>query len=149
MSIGYVALVLHAHLPFVRHPESDYVLEEEWLYEAITETYIPLLQVFEGLKRDGVNFKLTMSMTPPLVSMLLDPLLQERYDEHLAQLEELTEMEVERHAHNGHMKYLAEHYAKEFNAVRHMWDHLRGNPRLLSVDEDVPTSCVGADSSCL
>jgi len=37
----YVALVLHAHLPFVRHPESDYVLEEEWLYEAITETYIP------------------------------------------------------------------------------------------------------------
>jgi len=41
MTIGYVALVLHAHLPFVRHPESDYVLEEEWLYEAITETYIP------------------------------------------------------------------------------------------------------------
>ena len=35
MALGYVALVLHAHLPFVRHPESDYVLEEEWLYEAI------------------------------------------------------------------------------------------------------------------
>ena len=90
MAIGYVALVLHAHLPFVRHPESDYVLEEEWLYEAITETYIPLLQVFEGLKRDGINFKITMSMTPPLVSMLRDPLLQERYSEHLAQLEELV-----------------------------------------------------------
>ncbi len=86
MSIGYLALVLHAHLPFVRHPESDYVLEEEWLYEAITETYIPLLQVFEGLKRDGIDFKITMSMTPPLVSMLLDPLLQERYDEHFAHL---------------------------------------------------------------
>jgi 1,4-alpha-glucan branching enzyme len=52
MSIGYLALVLHAHLPFVRHPESDYVLEEEWLFEAITETYIPLLQMFEGFKRD-------------------------------------------------------------------------------------------------
>ena len=46
MALGYVALVLHAHLPFVRHPESDYVLEEEWLYEAITETYVPLLNVF-------------------------------------------------------------------------------------------------------
>ncbi len=77
MAIGYVALVLHAHLPFVRHPESDYVLEEEWLYEAITETYIPLLQVFEGLKQDGIDFKITMSMTPPLVSMLQDPLLVE------------------------------------------------------------------------
>ncbi len=122
MSIGYLALVLHAHLPFVRHPESDYVLEEEWLYEAITETYIPLLQVFEGLKRDGIDFKITMSMTPPLVSMLLDPLLQERYDDHLAKMEELTEMEVERNTYNGHLRYLAEHYAKEFNQVRNTWE---------------------------
>jgi len=30
MTVGYIAL-LHAHLPFVRHPESDYVLEEECL----------------------------------------------------------------------------------------------------------------------
>ena len=122
MSIGYLALVLHAHLPFVRHPESDFVLEEEWLYEAITETYIPLIQVFEGLKRDGVDFKITMSMTPPLCSMLADPLLQDRYDEHLSKLEELAEMEVDRHAHSGHMKYLAEHNAKEFNAVRNTWE---------------------------
>ena len=53
MALGYLALVLHAHLPFVRHPERDHVLEEEWLYEAITETYIPLLQKFEQLKEDG------------------------------------------------------------------------------------------------
>jgi 1,4-alpha-glucan branching enzyme len=122
MSIGYLALVLHAHLPFVRHPESDYVLEEEWLYEAITETYIPLLQVFEGLKRDGVDFKITMSMTPPLVSMLMDPLLQERYDKHLATLQELAEKEVVRHSFSGHMQYLAEYYVKEFAQVRQVWE---------------------------
>ena len=57
MALGYVALVLHAHLPFVRHPERDYILEEEWLYEAITETYIPLLRVFEGLKGMGSILK--------------------------------------------------------------------------------------------
>ncbi|MBD1850330.1 glycoside hydrolase family 57 protein [Leptolyngbya sp. GB1-A1] len=122
MSIGYLALVLHAHLPFVRHPESDYVLEEEWLFEAITETYIPLLHVFEGLKQDGIDFKMTMSMTPPLVSMLRDPLLQERYDHHLAQLEELAEREVEHYAQNGHLRYLAEFYATEFNKVRETWE---------------------------
>ena len=99
MSIGYLALVLHAHLPYVRHPESDYVLEEEWLYEAITETYIPLIKVYEGLRRDGIDFKMTMSMTPPLVSMLRDPLLQERYDKHLALLQQLVELEV---IHNEH-----------------------------------------------
>lgn len=127
MTIGYLALVLHAHLPFVRHPESDYVLEEEWLFEAITETYIPLIQMFEGLKRDGIDFKLTMSLTPPLVSMLLDPLLQERYNDHLAKLEELAEMEIDRNQFNGHLKYLAEHYAQEFNQVRHTWESYGGN----------------------
>lgn len=123
MAIGYLALVLHAHLPFVRHPESDYVLEEEWLFEAITETYVPLIWMFEGLKRDGVDFKITMSMTPPLISMLRDPLLQERYDQHLAKLEELAELEVERNTYNGHIRYLAEHYAQEFNRVRQTWEN--------------------------
>jgi 1,4-alpha-glucan branching enzyme len=127
MSLGYLALVLHAHLPFVRHPESDYVLEEEWLYEAITETYIPLLLVFDGLKRDGVDFKLTMSMTPPLVSMLRDPLLQERYLQHLNQLIELAEREVDHHEHSGHLRYLAEYYVREFSQVRDYWINCDGD----------------------
>ncbi|MEM1425916.1 MAG: glycoside hydrolase family 57 protein [Cyanobacteria bacterium P01_H01_bin.130] len=122
MTLGYVALVLHAHLPFVRHPESDYVLEEEWLYEAITETYVPLLKAFEGLKRDGVDFRLTMSMTPPLVAMLRDPLLQDRYDQHLAQLEELAKKEYVHNEFNGHIRYLAEHYIEEFGQVRELWE---------------------------
>lgn len=122
MSIGYLALVLHAHLPFVRHPESDFVLEEEWLNEAIIETYVPLLKVFAGLKQDGVDFKLTMSMTPPLVSMLQDPLLQDRFDAHLAQLEKLAKLEVSHNTHNGHLKYLAEYYVEEFRQVRTVWE---------------------------
>jgi len=127
MAIGYLALVLHAHLPFVRHPESDYVLEEEWLFEAITETYVPLLQVFEGLKQDNIDFKMTMSMTPPLVSMLMDPLLQDRYDAHLKQLQQLAAMEVERNIHNGHLRYLAEHYVTEFEKVRQVWERYDRN----------------------
>ncbi|MGD1942700.1 MAG: glycoside hydrolase family 57 protein [Leptolyngbyaceae cyanobacterium] len=122
MSTGYLALVLHAHLPYVRHPESDFVLEEEWLFEAITETYVPLITMFEGLKQDGVDFKLTMSMTPPLVSMLRDPLLQDRFDAHLSQLEKLIELELDRNEHNGHLRYLAEHYTQEFQHVRQLWE---------------------------
>ncbi len=127
MSIGYLAFVLHAHLPFVRHPESDYVLEEEWLYEAITETYAPLLQVFEGLRADGIDFKLTMSLTPPLLSMLRDPLLQERYSAHLGQLEELAEKEVDHNRANGHLKYLSEHYVQQFQGVRQLWERYNGD----------------------
>lgn len=127
MALGYVALVLHAHLPFVRHPERDYVLEEEWLYEAITETYIPLLRVFEGLKRDGIDFKITMSMTPPLVSMLGDPLLQERYNHHLGKLQELIDKEIENNQENGHIRYLAEFYHQEFAKIRETWEQYNGD----------------------
>jgi len=124
MAFGYVALVLHAHLPFVRHPESDYVLEEEWLYEAITETYIPLLQVFEGLKRDGIDFKMTMSMTPPLVSMLRDPLLQERYEEHLGKLEELIAKEIDHNQHTLNPSKVSDKLGK--NTIE-IWSKLLNN----------------------
>jgi len=39
---------------------------KNWLYEAITETYIPLIKVFEALTRDDVDFRLTMSISPHL-----------------------------------------------------------------------------------
>ena len=72
---GYLSLVLHAHLPFVRHPEHEKFLEESWLFEAITETYLPLLQVLNGWLRDGLDARLTLSLSPTLCAMLRDPLL--------------------------------------------------------------------------
>src|SRR5215468_6835791 len=93
---GYLALVLHAHLPFVRHPEHENFLEESWLFEAITEAYVPLLQVLKGWEREGIESPLTLTLTPTLCSMLLDPLLQERYARRLDLLIELAEKEVQR-----------------------------------------------------
>lgn len=93
---GYFAPVLHAHLPFVRHPEYEDCLEEDWLFEAVTETYLPLLQMMRGLEEDGCDFRLTLVLTPSLCSMLSDELLQERYEQHLANLLELTEKEIDR-----------------------------------------------------
>ena len=43
MENGFLSIVLHAHLPYVRHPEHDSFFEENWLFEAITECYIPLI----------------------------------------------------------------------------------------------------------
>ena len=83
MPPGHLALVLHAHLPFVHHPEQEHFLEEEWFFEAITETYIPLLRMMQRLVDDAVQFKVTMSISPPLSAMLQDELLRERYVRHL------------------------------------------------------------------
>src|SRR5215470_191133 len=96
MENGLLAIVLHAHLPFVRHPEYPEFLEEDWLFEAISETYIPLLNVLEGLAVDGVRTRLTLGLTPPLCEMLVDPLLQDRYLRHVSKLVELAEKEIGR-----------------------------------------------------
>src|SRR5688572_8172583 len=96
MMQGYVSIVLHAHLPFVRHPEYEDFLEEDWLYEAISETYLPLLMMMERLADEGVPFRLTMSLSPTLVTMLRDELLLGRYSRRLDRLCELADKEVHR-----------------------------------------------------
>lgn len=96
MAKGYLALVLHAHLPFVRHPEHQYSLEEKWLYEAVLECYIPLIWVFENLVNDGVPFRLTLSLSPPLLTMFADGFLQQRCRNYLNKLIELADKEVHR-----------------------------------------------------
>lgn len=93
---GYLGFILHAHLPFVRHPEYERFLEEDWLFEAISETYLPLLRMFNRLKDDGISFRLALSISPTLSDMLADPLLQDRYVAHLHRLIELGEKELER-----------------------------------------------------
>jgi 1,4-alpha-glucan branching enzyme len=121
MPLGYLSLVLHAHLPFVRHPEYEDFLEEDWLYEAITETYIPLLDVFDGLERDGVDWRVTMSVSPTLAAMLSDPLLQFRYVRHLDNLLSLTTKEVERTRWEPEFHALAKMYHERFLHCREVF----------------------------
>ena len=115
---GGLALILHAHLPFVRHPEHEHFLEEDWLFEAITETYIPLLQMMHRLVNDSVPFKLTMSLTPTLCAMLQDELLQNRYIRHLDLLIDLARREVKRNQKQPDLVDLSRFYLDLFVASR-------------------------------
>ena len=112
---GYVSFVLHAHLPFIHHPESDDYLEESWLYEAISETYIPLLKYFKKLTDEKVNFRITMSMTPPLLSMLDSKLLQKKYIHYLENLIELSKKEIIRTSTNEKMNHLSHYYYNRYS----------------------------------
>ncbi|HSU57220.1 MAG TPA: DUF1957 domain-containing protein, partial [Candidatus Dormibacteraeota bacterium] len=108
---------MHAHLPFVRHPEHEKFLEENWLYEAITETYIPLLQILEGWDRDGMEARISITLTPTLCSMLLDPLLQKRYLRRLEEMLELAELEIHRTHWEKPFNELAIFYHKRFTTA--------------------------------
>ncbi|PYL08412.1 MAG: DUF1957 domain-containing protein [Verrucomicrobia bacterium] len=118
---GFLALILHAHLPFVRHPEHEHFLEEEWFFEALTETYIPLLRLMQQLVDDAVPFKLTMSLTPTLCAMIEDALLRERYVRHLDLLIDLAAREQKRNLNHPQLRELAEFYLELFSENRRLF----------------------------
>jgi 1,4-alpha-glucan branching enzyme len=126
MPDGHLLLVLHAHLPFVRHPEDPHFIEENWLFEAITETYIPILSRMERLLADGVRARLTMTWSPPLCEMLADPLLQLRYQERIHRLLQLAEQEVYAKAHSPFAE-AAVMYRDHFRYCLYQCDRFGGN----------------------
>ena len=118
---GYVSFILHAHLPFIHHPESEDYLEEQWLYEAISETYLPLLTNFTKLEEEKVDFRITMSLTPPLLNMLDNKLLQERYIKYLHTHIELAEKEIVRTKDNAKENELAHYYFDRYSNDLHLF----------------------------
>ena len=115
---GYISLILHAHLPFVRHPEHERFLEESWLFEAILESYIPLLQLLERWEEEQLHVTVTVTLSPTLCSMLSDPLLQQRHASRLDELIELTEKELHRTQSIESLSPIAQFYHARFAVIR-------------------------------
>ncbi|MFN7974435.1 MAG: 1,4-alpha-glucan branching protein domain-containing protein [Acidobacteriota bacterium] len=78
-----VLLVLHAHLPFVKHVERLDPPEEDWLHECILDCYLPLLGTLQRCDAEGIDFGLAISFSPTLVAMLDDPALRLRTERYL------------------------------------------------------------------
>lgn len=127
MKKGYVSIVLHSHMPFIRHPEINDSLEERWLFEAINECYIPLIQAYDGLLKDKIKFKLTMSITPTLMTMLQDDYLNKRYQEYLSKSIELTEKELIRTIDDKELNKLAQFYNERLNSLKATYEEYHCN----------------------
>lgn len=89
-------------------------LEESWLFEAISETYIPLLSSFFKLIEEGIDFRITMSLTPPILSMLDNTLLKQRYIIYLKEKIKLSSLEIERTKENNEINKLSKHYYDKY-----------------------------------
>ena len=133
-SKGYVALVLNAHLPFVRNPDYPTFLEERWLFEALSETYLPILRVFRTLESDGIPFKVTLSISPTLCAMLGDGLLGSRYIAYLDTQIALGEREVARTAGDHAFGPLASMYLDLYRQNRHDYVDVYSRDVLGAVD---------------
>ena len=126
-----VSLVLNAHFPFVKDyvvppkrdsqaeaeppPREDAALgldsaEESLFFEAISETYLPLLEVLDRLEGDRIPFRLGLSISPILGQMLCDDLLMKKYSAHLDRQIAFGVREIERLGSEGEKAVLAKHY---------------------------------------
>ncbi|NJE61755.1 1,4-alpha-glucan branching protein [Thermococcus sp. 21S7] len=115
---GYFTFVLHTHLPYVRK-HGKWPFGEEWLYEAMSETYLPLLMEFERLRSSGVRFQLVINITPVLAEQLADDYIKAEFERYLTRKIETTEEDLK----SG--KYDERAVRASLNHFRKVYDYWR------------------------
>ena len=125
--LGQLALVLHAHLPYVRHPEAERFLEEEWLFQAVAECYLPLLMRMRAWEADGVPWRLTLGITPTLGAMLDDPMLRSRTRRYLRERVALAVLEEERRILEPRVQEVARFHREFHQSSLALWDAIGGD----------------------
>ena len=119
---GYLGFVLHSHLPYVHHPEKDKCLEENWFFDALAETYLPLISVLKKLYEEKVRYRITISLSPTLTTMMMDELLQQRFVAYLEDKISLGEKEIERNKNNADILKLSKLYKLHYEKCLHEFE---------------------------
>ena len=127
MSRPHLILVLHAHLPWVRHPEFPHFHEESWLFEALIECYLPLCAAMRHWTEQRWPWRLALSVSPTLATALSDPLLRSRFENHFAALEALAAQEVERYHFQPDRQAVAKFYVARLADLRRTWVDIGGD----------------------
>ena len=124
-----LALVLHAHLPWIRHEEHPDFLEERWLFESLRECYLPLLLALERIAAAGHPFRAALSLSPTLRAMWADPLLQRRFARYMDAAIEFAERQCHRLRDDARVHGAARHHLDRAREVAAHWNGpCRRNP---------------------
>lgn len=108
------SLVLHIflHQGYFRDIHDSEADKNQLLFYAISQVYLPLLNMFANLESDGINFKIGLTITPSLCTLLSDPVVQMNYIEWLDKLILLGEAEIKKHEKNPKIQELAKEYLR-------------------------------------
>ncbi len=98
MSVKNLILTIVGHQAYIRHvaDEKDYALQNNILFNSISQTYLPLINLFHKFEDEKVPFKLALVISPSLCSLLSDPVVQQQYIEWLERRIALGEKEIVR-----------------------------------------------------
>lgn len=98
--VGAFTFMLHSHLPYARQA-GMWPHGEEWVHEAIAETYVPLLNALYDLREEGVRYRLTIGVTPVLAEQLADPLIVDHFVEYTTERAAKAAKDIERFEQAG------------------------------------------------
>lgn len=121
--VGAFTFVLHSHLPYARMA-GRWPHGEEWIHEAASETYLPLLNALNDLRDEGVPYKLTIGLTPVLVEQLADEDVKDHLDSYLDEKIEAAKADIERFEREAdpHLAHLAHYYSDLFEEIKRSFD---------------------------
>lgn len=111
--------MLHAHLPWaINHGKWPH--GEDWLTEAICESYIPLLNSMNKLISEGISPNITIDFSPILLEMLADSRLPELYISYtdLKIRESILDEKYFRECGDQHLQYMAQWWQKWYSSKR-------------------------------
>ena len=128
MAEGYLSILLHAHLPYVRAAARRPDPAEYWYLERARECYLPLIRILDELHRDQVRTRLTIALSPTLIQTMRDPRLQDRLIAHVRQMVELSARELNRTALMPELRVLTGTYhLRLLQILRAVEDRCGGN----------------------
>jgi 1,4-alpha-glucan branching enzyme len=122
MSLGYFSLVLQGHIPWCKK-SGTWPAGEEWLMEAMNETYIPMLNILRELKEKGIKSAITINITPILAEQLADSYMKQRFTEYMENLISRAKNDIKRFESHTERKKLAEFHLKNFDFVLDTFYH--------------------------
>lgn len=90
-----LVIIFNTHIPYVLKDKDIFNEQENWIFESITETYIPLFEVLSELNTFNLNGnKAVLSFTPCTIQQLVEG--KERYLKYLYLLKNIALAEIDR-----------------------------------------------------
>ncbi len=126
---GLFALVLHSHIPYCRK-SGVWPFGEEWVFEAMAETYIPVLDLLSGIPVSTLGPSVAVSLSPVLAEQLADSYMQSRFLEYVEMRKKAATRDAERHdaEHDDKLALLAREYAEYYEyAANRFTNHYDGD----------------------
>ena len=122
MSLGYFGLILHGHIPWCKK-SGRWPAGEEWLFEAMNETYIPFLNVLRDLKEGGIKTALTINITPILAEQLADEYMKQQFSVYMENLISRAQHDIKRFENHPQRKAIAAFHLRNLEYTLHTFYH--------------------------